>query len=145
LASSSGGILREADFTPLPCSHPTCFALTYLLKLNDGSLVSLPSLIDAESYLNLVKNQALVGTDRESLENLRDTLYRLWSSDGIMPQRDSLLQTMRQLILDLGRPSDQGHRQVLELGTRNIKVALRRLRKWARQGAETELDTEWSD
>jgi uncharacterized radical SAM superfamily Fe-S cluster-containing enzyme len=121
LASSSGGILREADFTPLPCSHPTCFALTYLLKLNDGSLVSLPSLIDAESYLNLVKNQALVGTDRESLENLRDTLYRLWSSDGIMPQRDSLLQTMRQLILDLGRPSDQGHRQVLELGTRNIK------------------------
>jgi hypothetical protein len=28
----------------------------------------------------------------------------------------------------------------LELGTRNIKVALRRLRKWAREGAETELD-----
>jgi uncharacterized protein with von Willebrand factor type A (vWA) domain len=28
----------------------------------------------------------------------------------------------------------------IELGTRNIKVALRRLRKWARQGAETELD-----
>ncbi len=28
----------------------------------------------------------------------------------------------------------------VELGTRNIKVALRRLRKWARTGAETELD-----
>jgi uncharacterized protein with von Willebrand factor type A (vWA) domain len=28
----------------------------------------------------------------------------------------------------------------VELGTRNIKVALRRLRKWARLGAETELD-----
>jgi len=28
----------------------------------------------------------------------------------------------------------------VELGTRNIKVALRRLRKWARQGADTELD-----
>jgi uncharacterized protein with von Willebrand factor type A (vWA) domain len=28
----------------------------------------------------------------------------------------------------------------VELGTRNIKVALRRLRKWARQGAEVELD-----
>jgi uncharacterized protein with von Willebrand factor type A (vWA) domain len=28
----------------------------------------------------------------------------------------------------------------VELGTRNIKVALRRLRKWARAGAETELD-----
>jgi len=30
----------------------------------------------------------------------------------------------------------------IELGTRNIKVALRRLRKWAREGAETELDLE---
>ena len=28
----------------------------------------------------------------------------------------------------------------VELGTRNIKVAMRRLRKWARTGAETELD-----
>ena len=28
----------------------------------------------------------------------------------------------------------------VELGTRNIKVALRRLRKFAREGAETELD-----
>jgi hypothetical protein len=28
----------------------------------------------------------------------------------------------------------------VELGTRNIKVALRRLRKWARRGAEVELD-----
>lgn len=28
----------------------------------------------------------------------------------------------------------------IELGTRNIKVALRRLRKWARDGAEEELD-----
>ncbi|MBI3677949.1 MAG: VWA domain-containing protein [Proteobacteria bacterium] len=28
----------------------------------------------------------------------------------------------------------------VELGTRNIKIALRRLRKWAREGAEVELD-----
>ncbi|HMA48129.1 MAG TPA: VWA domain-containing protein [Magnetospirillaceae bacterium] len=28
----------------------------------------------------------------------------------------------------------------VELGTRTIKIALRRLRRWARQGAETELD-----
>jgi hypothetical protein len=28
----------------------------------------------------------------------------------------------------------------VELGTRNIKIALRRLRKWAREGAATELD-----
>jgi 7,8-dihydro-6-hydroxymethylpterin dimethyltransferase len=122
LVSSSNGALRASDFTPLPCSHPYCFALTYLLKLKDGSLVSLPSLIDAEAYLNLIQNQALVGTDRQNLEGLRDALYRLWSSDGIMPQRETLLSTMKQLILELGRPGDERpHREVLELGTRNIK------------------------
>ena len=122
LAKSSAGVLREEDFSPLPCSHPYCFALTYLLKLGDGSTVSLPSILDAETYLNLIKNQALVGTDRENLQDLRDALYRLWSSDGIMPQRDSMLATMRKLILDLGRPGNpMGHREVLELGTRNIK------------------------
>jgi 7,8-dihydro-6-hydroxymethylpterin dimethyltransferase len=122
LAAASGGTLRVSDFTPLPCSHPDCFALTYLLKLKDGALVSLPSLIDAEAYLNLIQNQALVGTDRENLEGLRDALYRLWSSDGMMPQRESLLATMRQLVLELGRPGEaRTHREVLELGTRNIK------------------------
>lgn len=122
LARSSGGVLQESDFSPLPCSHPYCFALTYLLKLRDGSLVSLPSILDAETYLNLIKNQALVGTDRENLQDLRDALYRLWSSDGMMPQRDGLLATMRKLILDLGRPGGpMSHREVLELGTRNVK------------------------
>jgi uncharacterized protein with von Willebrand factor type A (vWA) domain len=28
----------------------------------------------------------------------------------------------------------------VEIGTRNLKVALRRLRKWARDGAQEELD-----
>jgi 7,8-dihydro-6-hydroxymethylpterin dimethyltransferase len=122
LARASGGVLQESDFSPLPCSHPYCFALTYLLKLSKGNLVSLPSIFDAETYLNLIKNQALVGTDRENLQDLRDALYRLWSSDGMMPQRDRLLATMRKLILDLGRPGGpMSHREVLELGTRHVK------------------------
>jgi uncharacterized radical SAM superfamily Fe-S cluster-containing enzyme len=122
LARSSSGVLKTGDFTPLPCSHPTCFALTYLLKLKDGSLVTLPSILDAETYLDLIKNQALVATDRESLDQLRDALYRLWSSDGIMPQRESLLATLRTLILELNQGRDPAmHREVLEMGTRHIK------------------------
>jgi len=122
LAHSSQGVLKESDFTPLPCSHPTCFALTYLLRLKDGSFVTMPSLLDAETYLDLIKNQALMATDPDSLSRMRDALYQLWSSDGIMPQRETLLQTLRSLILDMGSARDsQTHREVLELGTRHIK------------------------
>ena len=122
LAHFSQGVLKESDFTPLPCSHPTCFALTYLLRLKDGSFVTMPSLLDAETYLDLIKNQALMATDPDSLSRMRDALYQLWSSDGIMPQRETLLQTLRSLILDMGSARDsKTHREVLELGTRHIK------------------------
>lgn len=122
LAASSGGVLQESDFTPLPCSHPTCFALTYLLRTLDGKLVSLPSLLDTDAYLDVIKNQALFGTDPDSLYRLKDAVYGLWSSDGQVPDRHAVLQTVKQLILDLNRLGpDASHGEVLELGVKNVK------------------------
>jgi len=122
LADSSGGVLRAEDFTPLPCSHPSCFALTYLLRTLDGKLVSLPSLLDTETYLDVIKNQALFGADTDSLHRLKDAVYGLWSSDGQVPDRDSILRTVKQLLLDLNRlGSNASHREVLELGVKNVK------------------------
>ena len=122
LADASAGVLRQTDFTPLPCSHPTCFALTYLLKLEGGKVVPLPRLIEAEAYLDMIKNQALLNTDTDTLLSIRDALYDLWSSDGVIPDRDQVLRTVRQLLLDLNElGGDAAHGEVLELGTRRVK------------------------
>lgn len=122
LVSSSGGLLRESDFSPLPCSHPACFALTYLLRLQDGGLVSLPSVIDTESYLDIIKNQALFGTDWDTLEKIKDALYRLWSSDGVLPDREKILKTVKQLLLDINRLGPHAsHHKLINLGARNVK------------------------
>ena len=122
LAAGSGGVLREQDFTPLPCSHPSCFALTYLLRTTDGKLVSLPSMLDTETYLDVIKNQALFGADSDSLYRLKDAVTSLWSSDGQVPDRDSILRTVKQLMLDLNRlGAGASHREVLELGVKNVK------------------------
>jgi hypothetical protein len=122
VALSSGGLLRESDFSPLPCSHPTCFALTYLLKLKNGGLISLPSIIDTESYLDIIKNQALFGTDWDTLEKIKDALYRLWSSDGILPDREKILKAVKQILLDINRLGPKAsHRELLDLGARNVK------------------------
>lgn len=122
LADQSGGVLERSDFSPLPCSHPSCFALTYLLKTTAGTLVSLPSIIPAEDYLDIIKNQALIGTDRDSLSRVKDALYTLWSSDGIVPQRDAVLKTIKNILTDLNRmaPGDE-HRNMLEMGTSHVK------------------------
>jgi uncharacterized radical SAM superfamily Fe-S cluster-containing enzyme len=122
LAAGSGGVLKESDFTPLPCSHPTCFALTYVLETGDGGLVPLPSVLEPAGYLDVIKNQALMGTDAESLEKLRDSLYALWSSDGIVPHRAAVLETVREILLsmDCGCGPD-AHRETLAAGTRYVK------------------------
>lgn len=122
LAAASGGALRESDFTPLPCSHPTCFALTYLLRLDDGRLVSLPSLVDAETYIDLTKNQALLNTDAESLSRIQDALYDVWTASGAVPQREAILSAIRRVLLEVNRlGSSPGHRSLLEVGLRNVK------------------------
>jgi len=121
LADASGGVLRREDFTPLPCSHPTCFALTYLLKTASG-VVSLPSIVELDDYLDIIKNQALLSTDMETLGRIRDVLYSIWCSKGLIPQRDAVLASIRQVLLDLdalgGRAS---HHEVLDLGARAVK------------------------
>jgi uncharacterized radical SAM superfamily Fe-S cluster-containing enzyme len=122
LAESSRGVLRAQDFTPLPCSHPSCFALTYLLRTSAGALVPLPSLVDADRYLDVIANQALLGTDRETLLAVRDALYTLWSSDGIVPNREAVLGTVKRILVDLNALGPEADpRAVLALGTRHVK------------------------
>jgi uncharacterized radical SAM superfamily Fe-S cluster-containing enzyme len=58
LGDQMGGRLGPADFVALPCSHPDCTALTYLLRRDDGTWASLPSLVGAE---RLRTNLSLVG------------------------------------------------------------------------------------
>jgi uncharacterized radical SAM superfamily Fe-S cluster-containing enzyme len=122
LCESSAGVLEASDFSPLPCSHPTCFALTYLLTTPDDGLVPLPRIVEPSSYLDIIKNQALLSTDPDTLMTVRDSLYALWSSDGQVPDRDGVLGTVRQLLLELNRlGGSPAHREVLQLGARHVK------------------------
>src|SRR5262249_12916074 len=46
IAEQSEGRLGASDFYPLPCSHPLCTSLTYLLRLDDGSFVPFARFVD---------------------------------------------------------------------------------------------------
>jgi len=122
LVGGSGGVLQRSDFTPLPCSHPSCFTLTYLLRTVDGSYMPLPRIIDSDIYLDTIKNEALLNTDVDSLERVKDSLYKLWSSDGMVPNRDVVLATVKQLVKDMSRLGKRApHGEVLDLGVKHIK------------------------
>ena len=60
LEGGSAGLLRADDFVALPCSHPDCTALTYLIRADDGRWRSLVDLVGRDrlrEHLGLVGNR----------------------------------------------------------------------------------------
>jgi len=134
IANQSDGLLETSDFTPLPCCHPTCFALTYLLKLDEssplskkrvrgdyGSFTPIPRLIDIEGYLDIIKNRAIMGLEKESFESIKDSVYRLWSSAGLVPDSEKVLKTIREVLKEISSLGTFSPKEALKLGEKRVK------------------------
>ena len=124
IAEQSEGVLEVSDFTSLPCSHPACFALTYLLKLDDGSFVPISRLVDIEQYLDIIKNRAIMGLEKESFHAIRDSVYRLWSSAGMIPDSEKILGTVREVLREISNIGTFSPKSALKLGEKRIKSIL---------------------
>jgi uncharacterized radical SAM superfamily Fe-S cluster-containing enzyme len=62
LDAQCNGALKASDFVALPCSHPDCTALTYLVKADGGAWRSLPDLVGRDrmrEHLGLAGNRLL--------------------------------------------------------------------------------------
>jgi hypothetical protein len=77
LGEQTGGRLGPADFVALPCSHPDCTALTYLLRRDDGTWASLPALVGVD---RLRANLPLVGNRIVADDATVASLVRLLSA-----------------------------------------------------------------
>lgn len=103
--AQSDGVLKQSDFMPLPCSHPGCFGLTYLLKTTKG-FVPFPRFIDLQQYLEVISNRGTIRPDR-GLENaILQSIDCLWSGSGQVPDSEEILKVMKRL-LRLMYPSDK--------------------------------------
>jgi len=110
--TQSGGLLKKSDFLPLPCSHPSCFALTYLLKVGD-EFVPFPRFLDLDKYLELISNRGTIRPDDKFEEAIRDAIDQMWTSSGQVPDCDKIMGVLKQAIF-LMYPEDRA----LELSER---------------------------
>ena len=101
----TGGQLRRSDFYPLPCSHPGCFALTYLLKTDDG-FVPFPRFIELEQYLEAISNRGTIRPDDQFQDALTLAINQLWSAAGNLPDSERILRTLKR-VLRLMYPEDR--------------------------------------
>ena len=93
----TGGLLMKSDFLPLPCSHPGCFGLTYLLKTEEG-FVPFPRFIDLERYLEVISNRGTIRPDAGFENAIKVTIDELWSSSGQSPDNQRILRTLKKAI-----------------------------------------------
>ncbi len=95
--AQTGGKLKKSDFLPLPCSHPSCFALTYLLKVED-EFVPFPRFLELEKYLELISNRGTIRPDEQFEGALRDAIDQMWTSSGQVPDCDRIMGCLKRAI-----------------------------------------------
>jgi uncharacterized radical SAM superfamily Fe-S cluster-containing enzyme len=101
----TGGVLRKSDFLPLPCSHPSCFALTYLLKV-DEEYIPFPRFLDLDRYLQVVSNRGTLRPDGDLEDAIRHTMDEMWTSAAQIPDSDRILASLKKAI-SLMYPEDR--------------------------------------
>jgi len=117
------GTVKSWHFSPLPCSHPTCFSLAYFLKLEDGKFISLKGMLSEDRFVRMIRNRGLFGTDPESFQHIQDAIYDIWSGvcPCMQPMAEKALAAAKRLITSATSGDGFGPSKAISAGERNIK------------------------
>jgi hypothetical protein len=124
IEKSSRGRLKVKDFVPLPCSYPSCFALTHLLKLGDKDFIPISRLVNLEIYLDIIKNRTIPGLEQESFQKIKDNAYKLYSSAGMILRSQKVLRVIKELISDFSvfKKGCCSPQEALKIGEKRVKT-----------------------
>ena len=98
LMAEQTDILAESDFSPLPCSHPQCVSLSYLLKLNDGSFVPFSRFIDFRKYNTMLRSSATLPASPEIHEAMHDVIHDVFANEDEIDQGSEILAALRKTL-----------------------------------------------
>jgi len=99
------GMLTKSDFLPLPCSHPSCFGLTYVLKTEDG-FIPFPRFLELERYLEILSNRGTIRPDEDFEASIKASIDEMWTSAGQVPDNAKIMKALRRAIF-LMYPEDR--------------------------------------
>ena len=129
LGPQTDGLVTWRDLTALPCSHPHCCSVGYLMRTDSGEWRSMVSMIGADKLkdnLGLVSNRI---ADREVPANLRRVVRE--SLLGLLSEQSSLSHpSVGELFRDICESCDLGISTLLKVAANSMpgrQKALRRM------------------
>lgn len=113
--------VKPGDFNPLPCSHYSCFALAYYLKVDERNYFSLKEFLGVDNYLDVIANKTLPGLDKEGYSMMKQRLYEFWSASDSSDLNEKVLQRIKNIMQEM---SSCGFSQqnALNLGKNHMKA-----------------------
>ena len=117
----SGGALRYQDFFPLPCSHPQCVSLTYLLRLNDGSCLPFARFVDFEKYTTLLRSSATLPATTEVEEALHELVHDVFARQDEIERGPEILAALRRSLDEMFPPRPLSAKDAIRASERQSK------------------------
>lgn len=112
--------VTTGDFNPLPCSHYSCFALSYYLQLGEGEYLSLKEFLGKENFLEVIANRTLPGLEEKGYDMIKERIYDFWSAADSNNDNERILQRLRTVLRDLSA-TPFSPRRAFELGSASMK------------------------
>jgi uncharacterized radical SAM superfamily Fe-S cluster-containing enzyme len=113
--------VKKGDFNPVPCSHFSCFAVSYYLIVEDGGFLSLKEFLGKEKYLDLITNRALPGLDEGGYALLKERIYELWSIADTGSSNEKIIERISRILREMDS-NEFSPKQVLSLGMESMKA-----------------------
>ncbi|MFW9892571.1 MAG: radical SAM protein [Candidatus Thorarchaeota archaeon] len=82
----TNGILEKSDFRPIPCPHPHCTAISYVL-VDDHKVTPLTDIVNVDEYIDYARDRTLV---KEAV--LMDEAFKSLFSTRAVPGTESNLE-----------------------------------------------------
>lgn len=112
--------VKPGDFNPLPCSHYSCFALSYYLQIDDSEFLSLKEFLGRDNYLEVIANRTLPGLDEDGYALMKERIYDFWSAADSSDNNERLLQRLRTILRELSA-TPFSPKRAFELGSASMK------------------------
>lgn len=98
IEEQTAGRLRKSDFYPLPCSHPQCVSLSYVLRLNDGSFVPFARFVDFTRYGTLLRSSATLPASPEIHDALHEVIHDVYARQDEIERGPEILAALRRTL-----------------------------------------------
>ncbi len=112
--------VKKGDFNPVPCSHYSCFAVSYYMKIKEGDFLSMKDFLGRENYVNILTNRAYPGLDQEGYGVIKEKIYDLWSAADSSDADEHVLKRLREIFIDINACCFSSKR-MLDVGIESMK------------------------